>query len=120
MEARLGGADRDLQDGGTLFDGEIVLVPEQENGSAGGRDMVEQSQEGLVRRLAETGVKGTEVFRRYVVKRLPATGAFEMRESNTRSDPKGPAAENRGLAQEPPRLLIRQSENFVDVTRYSQ
>ncbi len=52
METRLGSADRDLQNGSTLLDREVVLVAEQENGSAGGRDMVEQGQEGLIRRLA--------------------------------------------------------------------
>lgn len=40
------------------------------------------------------------MFRWYVVERLPAAGAFEMREGNARSDPKGPGAEDGGLAQE--------------------
>ena len=69
-----------------------MLVAEQENGSAGRRDVVEEGQEGLIWRLAETGVKGSEVFRWCVVEGLPAAGAFQMRERNTRSDPKGPAA----------------------------
>lgn len=56
MKARLGGADRNLQDGGNFFECEVVLIVEQEDGSAGGRDVVEESQEGLVGWLAETGV----------------------------------------------------------------
>ncbi len=35
-----------------------------------------------------------------IVEGLPAAGAFEMRERNTRSDPEGPGAEDGGLAQE--------------------
>jgi len=41
MESRLGGADRNIQNGGTFFDGEVVLIAEKEHGSAGGRDVVE-------------------------------------------------------------------------------
>ena len=100
MEPRLGGADRNLQDGGTFFECEVVLIVEQEDGSAGGRDVVEEGQEGLVGWLAETGVEGSEVFRWCVVEGLPAAGVFEMREGNTRSDPEGPGAEDGGLAQE--------------------
>jgi hypothetical protein len=100
MEARLGGADRNLQDGGTFFECEIVLIVEQEDGSTGGRDVVEEGQEGLVGWLAKTGVEGSEVFGWCVFERLPATGAFEMREGYTRSDPEGPGAEDGGLAQE--------------------
>jgi len=100
MEARLGGADRNLQDGGNFFECEVVLIAEQEDGSAGGRDVVEEGQEGFVGWLAENGVNGGEVFCWYIVKWLPAAGAFEMREGNTRSDPEGPRAEDGGLAQE--------------------
>jgi signal transduction histidine kinase len=59
-----------------------VLIVEQEDGSAGGRDVVEEGQEGLVGWFAETEVEGSEVFRWCVVERLPAAGAFEMREGN--------------------------------------
>jgi hypothetical protein len=100
MEARLGGPDRNLQDGGTFFDCEVVLIAEQEDGSACGRDAVEEGQEGLVGRLAETGVEGSEVFSWCVVERLPAAGVFEVRKGNTRSDSEGPGAEDGGLAQE--------------------
>jgi len=100
MEPRLGGPNGDLEDGGTFFEGEVVLITEQEYGSAGWRDMIKESQEAFVRWLAESWVKRSEVFRWRVVKRLPSTGAFEMRESDTRSDPEGPGAENGGFAQE--------------------
>ena len=100
MEARLGGPDRNLQDGGTFFDCEVVLIAEQEDGSACGRDAVEEGQEGLVGWLAEKGIEGSEVFRWCVVERLPAAGVFEVREGNTRSDSEGPGAEDSGLAQE--------------------
>jgi hypothetical protein len=100
MKARFGGADRNLQDGGTLFQGEVVLIVEQQDGPAGGRDAVEQGQECLVGWFAETGVQGGEVFRWSLIERLPAAGAFEMREGNTRSDAEGPGAEDGGLAQE--------------------
>ena len=55
-----------------------MLVAEQENGTTGRRDVVEEGQEGLIRRLAETG-QGSEVFRWCVVEGLPAAGAFQMR-----------------------------------------
>jgi len=100
MEARLCGADRNFEDGGSLFDGEVVLVAEKEDGPAGRRDVVEKGQEGLVGWLAETGVEGSEVFRWSVVKGLPAAGAFEMREGNARGDPEGPGAEDGGLTQQ--------------------
>ncbi len=99
MEARLGGSDRDVQDGGAFFECEVVLIAEQEDGSAGGGDVLEEGKEGLVGWLAETGVEGSEVFRRHVVEGLPTAGVFEMREGNTRSDPEGPGAEDGGLAQ---------------------
>jgi len=100
MEARLGGADRNLQDGGNFFECEVVLIAEQEDGSAGGRDVVKEGQEGLVGGLAETRVNGGEVFSRSIVKGLPAAGVLEMGEGNSRSDPEGPGAEDGGLAQE--------------------
>ena len=77
-----------------------MLVAKQEDGSAGGRDLVEEGQEGLVGQLAERGVEGREIFRWCFVEGLPAAGVFEMREGNTRSDPEGPGAEDGGLAQE--------------------
>jgi len=77
-----------------------VLIVEQEDGSAGGRDVVEEGQEGFVGWLAESGVEGGEVFRGCVVEGLPAAGVFQMREGNPRSDPEGPGAEDGGLAQE--------------------
>jgi hypothetical protein len=100
MEARLGGADRNLEDGGTFFEGQVVLVVEKEDGSTGGRDVVEEGEKGLVGRLAEIGVESGEVFRWSVVEGLPAAGAFEMGEGNARGDPEGPGAEDGGLAQE--------------------
>ena len=100
METRLGGADRNLENGGTLFECEVMLVAEQEYGSAGWRDVVEQGQEGLVGKLTETGVRGSEVYGWCVVERLPAAGMFEMREGNTGSDPERPWTEDGRLAQE--------------------
>jgi len=100
METGLGGADWNLQDGGTFFECEVVLIAEQEDGSAGGRYVVEEGQEGLVGWLAEAGVEGSEVFRWQVVEGMPEAGMFEMREGDTRSDPEGPCAEDGGLAQE--------------------
>ena len=76
------------------------MIVEQEDGSAGGRDVVEEGQEGLVGWLAETGVEGSEVFRWCVVERSPAAGVFEVREGDTRSDSEGPGAEDGWLAQE--------------------
>ncbi len=96
MEARLGGADRNLQNRGTLFEREVVLIAEQEYGSAGGRDVVEQGQECLVGWLAEIGVEGSELFRWCIVEGLPAAGMFQMREGNTRSDPEGPGRKTAG------------------------
>ena len=100
IEARLGGADRDLQDGGTFFEREVVLVAKQEDGTAGGRYMVEEGEEGLIRRLAESGVENGELFGGCVVEWLPAASVLEVRESNPGSDAKGPGAEDGGLAQE--------------------
>ena len=100
METRLGGSDWNLQDDGTFFECEVVLIAEQEDGSAGGRYVVEEIQEGLVGWLAEAGVEGREVCRWQVVDRIPSPGMSEMREGNTRSDTEGPWAEDGGLAQE--------------------
>src|SRR5580658_4280608 len=100
MEARLDGADRNLQDGGTFFERQVVLIAEQKDGSAGGRYVVEEAQEGLVGWLAEAGVEGSEVFKCQVVEGMPAASMFEMREGNTRSNPEDPCAEDGGLAQE--------------------
>jgi hypothetical protein len=54
METRLGGADRNLEDSGTFFECEVVLIAEKEHGSAGGRDAVEEGQEALVGWLTKT------------------------------------------------------------------
>ena len=77
-----------------------MLIAKQQDGSAGGRDVIEEGQEGLVGFLLKTRVEGSEVFRWCVVEGLPAAGAFEMREGDTRSDPEGPGSEDGGLAQE--------------------
>src|SRR5580704_15802382 len=100
MEARLGGADRNLQDGGRFFKCEVVLIAQQEDGPAGWRDVVDEGQEALVGWLVETGVEGSEVFSWCVVERLPAASAFEMREGDTGSDAEGPGAEDGGLPEE--------------------
>jgi len=76
-----------------------VLVVEKEDGSAGGRDLVEEVEEGGVGRLAEVGV-GSEEFGRSGVEGLPAAGTFEVGEGDTRGDTEGPGAEDGGLAQE--------------------
>ncbi len=59
-----------------------MLVVEKEDGPAGGRDMVEEREKGVVGRLAEIGIGCGEGFRRSVVEGLPAAGAFEMGEGN--------------------------------------
>ena len=66
MEARLGGADRNLQDDSSFFKCEVVLIAKQEDGPAGWRDVVEEGHETLIGWLAETGVDN-KVFRWYVV-----------------------------------------------------
>src|SRR5580692_5933760 len=73
---------------------------EKENSSAGGRDVIKEGEEGFVRWLAKIGVKCDEGFSRSGVERLPAAGAFELREGNARGDPEGPWAKDGGLAKE--------------------
>ena len=77
-----------------------MLIVEQEDGSAGGRDVIEEREEGFVWWLAEIGVECGETFRRSGVEGLPAAGAFELGEGNTRGYPEGPWAKDGGLAQE--------------------
>jgi hypothetical protein len=90
MEARLGGADRNIQDGGTFFEGKAVLVVEQEDRPAGWRNVVEKVQEDLVGQLGGTRIRRSELFGGQVVEGLPAAGAFEVREGNARGDPEAP------------------------------
>jgi hypothetical protein len=97
METRLDGADRNIEDGGTFFEREIMLVVEKEDGSAGGRHVVEQGEEGGVGWFAELG--SDERFGWSGFEGLPATGAFEVGEGNARGDPECPGAEDGGLAQ---------------------
>jgi hypothetical protein len=59
-----------------------MLVVEKEDRSAGGRDLVEEGQEGLVGWLAENRVESGLVLRWSVVEGLPAAVAFEMGEGN--------------------------------------
>jgi hypothetical protein len=100
MEARLGGADRNIQDGGTFFEGKAVLVVEQEDRPAGWRNVVEKVQEDLVGQLGGTRIRRSELFGGQVVEGLPAAGAFEMREGNARGDPEAPRTKDGGFAQE--------------------
>ena len=62
MEPRLGCADRNLQNRGSFFEREVVLITKQKDGSACGRDLVEETQEGLVRWLAEKRIEGSQLF----------------------------------------------------------
>jgi hypothetical protein len=52
-----------------------VLVAEKQDGSAGGRDVIEKGEEGFVGWLAEVG-GGGERFRWSGVEGLPAAGAL--------------------------------------------
>ena len=67
--------------------------------SAGGRDVVEEGEEGMVRTLAEIGVRRRRKFGWSGIEGLPAASAFEVGESDTRGDMQGPGAEDGGLAQ---------------------
>jgi len=49
MEAGLGGSDGNFKDGRGFFERQVVLVAEEQDGSAGGGDEVEEGQEGFVR-----------------------------------------------------------------------
>jgi hypothetical protein len=72
VEPGLGGADWNLEDGGCLFKREIVLVAKEKDGSAGGGDKVEQSQEGFVGQFAKVGVESGDRFWASGVEWLPA------------------------------------------------
>lgn len=99
MQARLGGADGNLEDGGSFLEGQVVLIAEQEDGPAGGRNLVDQGEESLVGWLSEAGVEESEVIQWCFLERLPTAGVFEMRESNSRGDAERPRAEYGGLKQ---------------------
>ena len=95
MEARLGGADGNLQDGGTFFEGEVVLIVEQEDGPAGGRDAVEKREEGGIGWTAKVG-SGSEGSERRVVEGLPAVGAFEVADGDARGNTESQAWKTAG------------------------
>jgi hypothetical protein len=48
VESRLGRSDWNLKDGRGFFERKVVLVAEKENGSAGGRNTIEEVEEGFV------------------------------------------------------------------------
>lgn len=100
MQTRLGGAGRNLQNGGDFFECEVVLVTKQEHGSAGGRDVLKQEKEALVGWLAKVGIGGAEVVWWSVVQGTPAAGMFEVREGDTGSYAEGPGAKYGGFTQE--------------------
>jgi hypothetical protein len=100
VEARLGRADWNLQDGGGFLKRQVVLIVEKKHGPAGGRDVIEQSEEGFIVWFADIGIERGEGFGRSRVERLPEARALELREGNARSDAEGPWAKDGGLAKE--------------------
>lgn len=100
VKARLGSADWNLQDGGSFLKREVVLIVEKKHGPAGGRDVIEQREEGFVSWLAEIGVERGQRFRRSSVERLPEARALELREGDARGYSKGPWAKDGRLAKE--------------------
>ena len=100
VESRLGGSDWNIENGSGFFEREIVLVAEKQDSPAGGRDAIEEGEEGLVGRFAEIGRECGQRLSRSSVERLPAAGALELREGDARGYPEGPRAEDGGLAKE--------------------
>ena len=78
---------------------EVGLVVKKQDGSAGGRDMVEKGEESFVGRVAE-GARQRKGLGRSGVEGLPAAGAFEVGEGNPRGDTEGPGAKDGWLTQE--------------------
>src|SRR5579863_1161161 len=99
MQTRLGGADRNVENGCGFLERKIVLVVKQEDCSAGGRDVVEKREEGGIGPLAKVG-SGSESFGWKVVEGLPAVGAFQVADCDPRGDSESPGREDRRLAQE--------------------
>jgi hypothetical protein len=100
VEARLGSADWNLQDGSGFFERKVVLIVKKEHGPARGRDVIEEGEEGFVGWLADIGVECGERLRRSGVERLPAAVALELGEGDPRGYSKGPWAKDGGLAKE--------------------
>ena len=74
---------------------------QQEDGPASRRDVLQKCKKGGVRRLPEIRVGiGGEGFQWSSVKWLPAVSAFEVGNSNARSDAESPGRKDSGLAQE--------------------
>ncbi len=76
-----------------------MLVVEKENSPAGGRDVVKQCEEGGVEWFTKVGT-GRDGSEWSVVEGLPAVGAFEVGDSDARSDAESPGMEDSGLTQE--------------------
>lgn len=72
---------------------------EKEDGSAGGRDMVEESEESGVGRLAKIGAGADDGFGWTGVEGLPTAGAFKVGKGYARGDTKGPRPKDGGLTQ---------------------
>jgi hypothetical protein len=72
---------------------------EKEHGSAGGRDMVEESEEGGVGCLAKIGTGTGDRFGWTGVEGLPTAGAFKVGKGYARGDTEGPRAIDGGLTQ---------------------
>jgi hypothetical protein len=100
VQSGFGRSDWNIEDGGGFFDGEVVLVAEKEDGSTGGRDEVEEGQEGFVGKFSQVGVECGEIFRCGGVEGLPTASALEVREGNAGGNPVGPWTKDGGLAQE--------------------
>jgi hypothetical protein len=78
VQSRLGSADWNLEDSGGFFEREVLLIVEKEHCAAGGRDVIEQREEGFVGSLAEIGVERGERFRRSSFERFPEARALEL------------------------------------------
>ena len=76
-----------------------MLIVKKQDGSAGGRDVVEEGEEGIVGWLAETGVRRRKEFGWSGVEGFPAARAFQVGEGDARGDTEGPGAEDGGLAK---------------------
>jgi hypothetical protein len=72
-----------------------VLVVEKEDGSAGGRDVVEKREESGVGWPAKIGI-GRDGSEWSVVQGLPAVGAFEVDDSDARGDAESQAWKTAG------------------------
>jgi hypothetical protein len=99
VESRLCRSDWNFEDGGDFFERKIVLVAEQEDGTAGGRNKIQEGEEGLVRDFAVIGVECGDGFGPGGVEGLPSASAFQVGEGNAGGYAVGPWPKDGWLAQ---------------------